>query len=67
MNTQKTVFDDVDFIAAHDIRRNAATLRSEQAAIIFKGLFRLIGRFYDRLAAHGALLNVPGRASRGLF
>jgi hypothetical protein len=67
MNSHETDTSAADAVRMDLVRRNAETLRSEQAVIILKGLFRLIGRLYARLSTHGALLNAPGRSSRGLF
>lgn len=57
MNTHEIDYNPANFSAAHEIRRNAEILRSEQAGRIILGLGRLIAAGFNKLTSYGAAIN----------
>ena len=67
MNTQEVKFSPASFFTAQEVRRQAELLRAEQAAWIFRGIFRSAAAGYSRLATYGAKINTAYRTPKALY
>ena len=67
MNTHEIDYNPANFSAAHDIRRNAEQLRSEQTVRLIQGLGRAIAAGYAKLASYGAVINSSYRTPTAMY